>query len=349
MIVLREEVVDSLNERQLLAYIWLLRHAEGDTIKVSVRELSKVWKCGVATTHRTLKSLDKYLTISGGSHTCEMTIQITPQKEGCGTPCGTPSGTPNGTPSGTPQASSKPLQTKGFQEGAKIEGGTPCGTPNGTPCGTLSGTPKRKKEEGEKGKENVSPTPPIKEKEKEKEENKEKKEKAILTDSLIEREPDGSLSVTTDVPSVNTKAVVEFFNNTIKECGSIMPPVKVIRGLREGYLNARIREFGIEAVYETITKAARSNFLNGGGGHGFVADIDWILRPNNFIKVYEGNYDNRDTTKQTSTSYGHNNIIATNQEARIAEHRRQSAAHVARILQASQQNQGEVDNSSLPF
>jgi hypothetical protein len=314
MIVLEEEVVDALNERQLLAYIWLLRHAEGDTIKVSVRELSKVWKCGVATTHRTLKSLDKYLTISGGSHTCEMTIKITPQKEGCGTPCGTPSG-----------------------------------TPNGTPCGTLSGTPKRKKEEGEKGKENVSPTPPIKEKEKEKEENKEKKEKAILTDSLIEREPDGSLSVTTDVPSVSTKAVVEFFNNTIKECGSIMPPVKVIRGLREGYLNARIREFGIEAVYETITKAARSNFLNGGGGHGFIADIDWILRPNNFIKVYEGNYDNRDTANQSSTSYGNNRVIATNQEARIAEHRRQSAAHVARILQASQQNQGEVDNSSLPF
>ena len=41
MIVLSEEVVDALNERQLLAYIWLLRHAEGDTIKVSVRTLER--------------------------------------------------------------------------------------------------------------------------------------------------------------------------------------------------------------------------------------------------------------------------------------------------------------------
>jgi hypothetical protein len=341
MIVLEEEVVDALNERQLLAYIWLLRHAEGDTIKVSVRELSKEWKCSIRTAHRTVKDLENYLTINGGSPTAKMTITIRGQKEGCDTPCDTLSDTL----SDTPKALSKHQQTKGFQEGAK----NGCDTPCDTPCDTLSDTPKRKKDEEEKGKENTSPTPPIKEKEKEKEENKEKKEKAILTDSLIEREPGGSLSVTTDVPSVNTKAVVEFFNNTIKECGSIMPPVKVIRGLREGYLNARIREFGIEAVYETITKAARSNFLNGGGGHGFIADIDWILRPNNFIKVYEGNYDNRDTANQSSTSYGNNRVIATNQEARIAEHRRQSAAHVARILQASQQNQGEVDNSGLPF
>ena len=54
---------------------------------------------------------------------------------------------------------------------------------------------------------------------------------------------------------------------------------------------ARAREYGEDAVYEVITRAARSPFLNGGGNKVFVADFDWLMRPNTFPKVLEGNYD----------------------------------------------------------
>ena len=60
-----------------------------------------------------------------------------------------------------------------------------------------------------------------------------------------------------------------------------------------------VREYGIDMVYEVITKAAASSFLNGGGNRGFVADFEWLMRPNNFPKVLEGNYDNHETTNQT--------------------------------------------------
>jgi hypothetical protein len=101
-------------------------------------------------------------------------------------------------------------------------------------------------------------------------------------------------SVETD-PSVEVdlKSLVEFFNKSVAECGSVLPKIKGATGKRVGYIKARIREFGIEAVYEVIAKATASDFLNGKNQRGWVASFDWIMLPTNFPKVLEGNYDNR--------------------------------------------------------
>jgi hypothetical protein len=85
--------------------------------------------------------------------------------------------------------------------------------------------------------------------------------------------------------------VMQFFNKKVEK--SLIPQIKSITGKRKSMLLARIREFGVENVYKAFEKAAASNFLNGGGNKGFVADFTWIVRPNNFPKVLEGNYDNR--------------------------------------------------------
>lgn len=58
-------------------------------------------------------------------------------------------------------------------------------------------------------------------------------------------------------------------------------------------LKARLKDYDEQQVIETFGKAAASSFLNGGGSSGFIANIDWVLRPNNFVKVLEGNYDTR--------------------------------------------------------
>ena len=89
------------------------------------------------------------------------------------------------------------------------------------------------------------------------------------------------------------KSLVEFFNKSVAECGSVLPKIKGATGKRVGYIKARIREFGIEAVYEVIAKATASDFLNGKNQRGWVASFDWIMLPTNFPKVLEGNYDNR--------------------------------------------------------
>ena len=92
--------------------------------------------------------------------------------------------------------------------------------------------------------------------------------------------------------------LIEFFNRTMQEAGAIIPRCKGCEGKRREYVRARIREHGLERVYEMITKASTSDFLNGKNGRGWIADFTWLFRPSNFQKVLEGNYDNRDASPQ---------------------------------------------------
>ena len=56
-------------------------------------------------------------------------------------------------------------------------------------------------------------------------------------------------------------------------------------------LKARIREYGVESVLDAIGKVKDSPFLKGQNARSWVITFDWLIKPNNFIKVLEGNYD----------------------------------------------------------
>ena len=56
-------------------------------------------------------------------------------------------------------------------------------------------------------------------------------------------------------------------------------------------LRARIREYGTDAVLRAIEKIRCSSFLRGQNAKGWVISFEWFVRPNNFPKVLEGNYD----------------------------------------------------------
>ena len=95
---------------------------------------------------------------------------------------------------------------------------------------------------------------------------------------------------------------------------SVIPKIVGISEKRKQSVRARVREHSKRAVFEVITKAGASDFLNGRNKNGWVADFDWIFRPNNFPKVLEGNYDNRPNTQING-----NNRTSTYQEQRAAE------------------------------
>ena len=84
--------------------------------------------------------------------------------------------------------------------------------------------------------------------------------------------------------------VMRFWNHTMISPVAI-PTIAKMTPKRKSMVNARVKEFGINMVYNAIAKASESSFLNGGGSKGFIADFDWVFRPNNFPKVLEGNYD----------------------------------------------------------
>lgn len=88
----------------------------------------------------------------------------------------------------------------------------------------------------------------------------------------------------------DVRLVIEEWNKTdFKHVERISPT-----STRGGMLRKRINDYGVEKVIDAIRRANESDFLKGNNGRGWMADFDWFIKPNNFQKVLEGNYDNRE-------------------------------------------------------
>lgn len=121
---------------------------------------------------------------------------------------------------------------------------------------------------------------------------------AMQNDADIDIEEDidkkeNKTPITPSVASVDINDLKSLFNSILAEYGSIIAPLRTISGLRKTHTLARIREHGKDTFEQMMRKAAQSDFLNGKSDRGWIATYDWLIKPNNFIKVIEGNYDNR--------------------------------------------------------
>lgn len=56
-------------------------------------------------------------------------------------------------------------------------------------------------------------------------------------------------------------------------------------------------KIGLDKVLEAIRSIGNSQFLQG-YKTSFVITFDWFIRPNNFVKVLDGNYLDRETTSE---------------------------------------------------
>lgn len=97
----------------------------------------------------------------------------------------------------------------------------------------------------------------------------------------------------TDV-SFSPADFVVYFNSQMDLANAMIPRIKSLSEQRKKSLGARIREYGKPALSTVIRKAAASDFLNGKNGRDFIATFDWLMKPTNFPKVLEGNYDNHE-------------------------------------------------------
>jgi hypothetical protein len=70
------------------------------------------------------------------------------------------------------------------------------------------------------------------------------------------------------------------------QCVSLSPQ-------RRSAVAARAREHGMGSVLDVIRKRADSDFLSFTFGDGRGAGFDWCFGPKNFVKILDGNYDNR--------------------------------------------------------
>ena len=115
--------------------------------------------------------------------------------------------------------------------------------------------------------------------------------------------PNGALSSGAD-DAINFDNLVSFFNKTLEKFKSVIPVIKDIKGKRRDSVRARARERGKKSLVVVFENAAKSDYLNGRNDKSFIANFDWLVRPNNFIKVLEGNYNNKSTaSERTSEQY----------------------------------------------
>ena len=89
------------------------------------------------------------------------------------------------------------------------------------------------------------------------------------------------------------------------------PKLVVISDARKNKMRLRISEMGgvekaMPLIKQVFEKMQQSNFLKGDNRRGWKASFDWLFENDkNWVKVYEGNYDNK--TEQKSTSRYNNN------------------------------------------
>ena len=100
--------------------------------------------------------------------------------------------------------------------------------------------------------------------------------------------------------------IVSFFNGQMK--GKIIPQVAVKTPERRKAYDQLIAQTQVDkdSVKRAIKNAAASDFLNGGGQKGWIADFDWIMVPQHFQKVLENFYRNKQTVN-TQIQYGTTN------------------------------------------
>lgn len=108
---------------------------------------------------------------------------------------------------------------------------------------------------------------------------------------------------------IDFKKLKEFYNKN-----STIGNIHDIDERRKKVLNIRAKQYGKNAIITVFEKSFKSKFLTGENNHGWKADFDWILRPENFVKILEGRYD--DSEMKNNKNGTHQQLTARSAQTR---------------------------------
>lgn len=107
----------------------------------------------------------------------------------------------------------------------------------------------------------------------------------------------------TETVRPDIKPVVDAWN-ALSNDTAIKPISKMLStSKRYQMLVARIKEYSLDDVLKAIEKIKQSDFLKGNNNKGWIITFGWFVRPNNFPKVFEGDYDNRGSSNNPYIRY----------------------------------------------
>ena len=105
-----------------------------------------------------------------------------------------------------------------------------------------------------------------------------------------DKEKDNNLIVSKDtIRQTDVRRVVDEWNK-LQDVG--IAPIRDIKptSKRCQLLKGRIREYGMDDILKAMDNIRHSDFLRGENKNGWMITFDWFVKPNNFLKVLEGNY-----------------------------------------------------------
>ena len=73
---------------------------------------------------------------------------------------------------------------------------------------------------------------------------------------------------------------------------------------RKRVINNLLKEYSVEEVLQAMEKIRISNFLQGNNKTGWQIAFDWFINKSNFLKVLEGNYDDKENENTGSKNFG---------------------------------------------
>ena len=124
--------------------------------------------------------------------------------------------------------------------------------------------------------------------------------KSVTTEIELEKETEtDSESPLPPAGESECAEVVSRFNSICVSLNKVSRMTEPRRKAVQSALNA----VGQEKLTELFRKAEASDFLTKRNSSGWKAGFDWLMKPENYTKVLEGNYDNRNSAQTVQTDY----------------------------------------------
>lgn len=113
-------------------------------------------------------------------------------------------------------------------------------------------------------------------------------DQAWVTDAEVDDDDRKVVELDKPIVNIDYQRYVKHFNNRCKR----LSKATILTNQRKNAIRLRLQEYDHQSILKMINEAAESDFLCGENERAWKATFDWLFRPNNFVKVLEGNYSN---------------------------------------------------------
>ncbi len=125
--------------------------------------------------------------------------------------------------------------------------------------------------------------------------------KSVTTEIELEKESE----IDSEAP-LPPAGVTRGCDEVVSQFNSICVSLNKVSGMtepRRKAVQSALNAVGQEKLAELFRKAEASDFLTKRNSTGWKAGFDWLMKPENYTKVLEGNYDNRNSAQAVQTDY----------------------------------------------